>query len=74
MGSTGFIDTKHAMAAALTNVRTQPTSNIVTTKATYDILFTTAATTGTINTVTIAFPTSILCGVFRLGLRCYSNL
>jgi hypothetical protein len=54
-----------AMAAALTSVSTQPTSNIVTTKASYEILFTTA-TTGTIKTVTIAFPTGFDVGSVSL--------
>src|SRR5215471_19632293 len=44
-----------AMAAALTGVSTPPTSNVVTTKVSYEILFTTA-TTGTIKTVVIKFP------------------
>jgi len=63
--SAGFIDVKHAVAAALLGVRSQPTSNIVTTKASYEILFTTA-TTGTIKTVTIEFPTGFDVGSVSL--------
>src|SRR5437867_13327732 len=59
--TTDFVDVKHAMAAALSGVRSQPTSNIATTKASYEILFTTA-TTGTIKTVTIAFPAGYVVG------------
>jgi hypothetical protein len=59
--TTALVDIKHAMAASLTGTRTQPTSNIVTTKASYEILFTTA-TTGTIKTVTIAFPAGYTVG------------
>jgi hypothetical protein len=44
------------MAAALIGHSTEPTNNLVTLKATYEVLFTTA-TTGTIKTITIAFPT-----------------
>lgn len=62
IGSAGFVDIKHAFAATLAGVRTQPTSNIVITKSSYELLFTTAST-GTIRTVTIAFPTG-----FNLGL------
>ena len=43
------------MAASLTNVVTPPTNNIATIKANYEIIFTTA-TTGTIKTISIAFP------------------
>jgi hypothetical protein len=46
---------KNAAAAALANLVSQPTNNIVTVKAGYEILFTTT-TTGIIKTVTVAFP------------------
>jgi len=54
-GTTSFVDVKHVMAASLTGVRTQPTNNIVTINASYEVLFTTA-TTGTIKNITMAFP------------------
>jgi len=57
----GFADVKHANAASLTGVSTQPTSNVVTTKASYEILFTTA-TAGAIKIVTIEFPTGFNAG------------
>jgi hypothetical protein len=50
------LNIKHVMAAALTSPFSQPTNNVATIKASYEILFTTA-TTGTIKTITIAFPT-----------------
>ena len=49
------------MAASLTSTSTQPTSNILTTMASYEILFTTA-TAGTIKTVTVTFPAGYVVG------------
>lgn len=67
-----FIHTDYAMAAALTSVRSQPTSNIVTTIASYEILFTTG-TTGKMKTVTMAFPAGYVVGsailIERAGVR-----
>jgi hypothetical protein len=54
-----LLNIKTAMAATLTSVGSVPTSNVVTTKASYEILFTTA-TTGIIKTIAIAFPTGFL--------------
>jgi hypothetical protein len=55
VGSMGFVNVKQAMAAGLTGVRILPTNNVVTIKASYEVLFTTAVT-GTIKTITVAFP------------------
>jgi hypothetical protein len=55
LGTTAFVNVKDALAAPLVTPGSQPTSNIVTTKASYEILFTTA-TAGTITTITMAFP------------------
>jgi len=48
---------KPVMAATLTGISIVPTNNIVNTKATYDIFFKTA-TTGTIKTISMVFPSS----------------
>jgi hypothetical protein len=56
-----LLNIKHVMAPALITPRSQPTSNIVNTKASYEILFTTA-TAGSIKTITVAFPTGFYVG------------
>jgi hypothetical protein len=53
--SLSTIPIKNAVAAALSNIASQPTNDIVTVKANYEILFTTA-TAGIIKTVAISFP------------------
>jgi hypothetical protein len=57
--SLSIITIKSALAAALSNLVSQPTNDIVTIKASYEILFTTA-TTGLIKTITIAFPSGFV--------------
>jgi hypothetical protein len=57
-----------AMAAPLITPLSEPTSNIVNTKASYEILFTTA-TTGTIKTITVAYPAGFSVGAAKLVER-----
>jgi hypothetical protein len=57
MFSTSLIAYHTAMAASLTGIRALPAANIVNTKTTFEILFTTA-TTAAIKTITVAFPSN----------------